>query len=304
MSRTRILGLAAVVVLGAAVALTFTEKGRLLRLKLLGRASVCPLAQTLQSREHGLETVAIKDRILRQSRRLEKDPAGYNLWQTPRGRFWMPAGSDYALHWDLAEQEQNIYGLGGNGVRRGDVVLDCGANVGVYTRLALEAGARLVVAIELAPENLECLRRNMAEEIRAGRAVVYPKGVWDKDDMLTLNVSAKNSAANSVVMHPEGERQGPQVPLTTIDKIVAELKLDRVDFIKMDIEGAERNALEGARATIAKHHPRMALSVYHRGDDPEVIPRLALEAWPQYQIACGPCADGKTFVRPDVLYFQ
>ena len=69
-------------------------------------------------------------------------------------------------------------------VRPGDVVLDCGANVGVYTRHALEAGARLVVAIDPAPENIECLRRNFSEEIKAGRVVVYPKGVWDKDEVL------------------------------------------------------------------------------------------------------------------------
>lgn len=304
MSRTRIVAIAAVALAGAAAALTQTEKGRLLWIHLRGDASVCPLIQTLYSRDHGLATVAIKDRLIRQSRRVEKDSAGYTLWQTPAGRYWMPAGSDYALHWDLAEQEQNIYGEGGNGVRPGDIVLDCGANVGVYTRVALNAGARLVVAIEIAPENLECLRRNMAEEIQAGRVIVYPKGVWDKDDMLTLNVSTTNSAANSVVMHPAGETQGPQVPLSTIDKIAAELQLSRVDFIKMDIEGAERNALRGARATISKFHPRMALSVYHRGDDPQVVPSLALAAWPKYRVLCGPCADGKTFVRPDILYFQ
>jgi FkbM family methyltransferase len=159
------------------------------------------------------------------------------------------------------------------------------------------------VAIELAPENLECLRRNFPEEIRAGRVVIYPKGVWDKEDTLTLSVSPTNSAADSVVMRPEGAQEGPRVPLTTIDNLVAELKLDRVDYIKMDIEGAEQNALRGARATLARLHPRLSLSAYHRGDDPARIPELVRSAWPGYRMECGPCADAKTFVRPDVLYF-
>ena len=42
-----------------------------------------------------------------------------------------------------------------------------------------------------------------------------------------------------------------ELPLTTIDKMVSELNLARVDFIKMDIEGAEPNALRGGRGTIA-----------------------------------------------------
>jgi FkbM family methyltransferase len=205
--------------------------------------------------------------------------------------------------WNLAEQEQKIYAQDGFGVRPGDVVLDCGASVGDYTRAALNAGARLVVAIELAPEGLECLRRNFASEVNAGRVIIYPKGVWDKDAFLTLTVSPESSPADSVVMRPQRAREGPKVPLTTIDKLVAELKLDRVDFIKMDIEGAERNALIGARATLAKYHPRMALSAYHLPDDPQKLPELVRSAWSGYRMACGPCADGGTFVRPDVLYF-
>lgn len=216
----------------------------------------------------------------------------------------MPDGSDYALPFNLAEQERKIYGAGERGVQPGDVVLDCGANVGVYTREALAAGARLVVAIELAPENLECLRRTFVEETRAGRVIIYPKGVWDRDDFLTLNVDPGNSAADSVVMHPEKAHQGPKVPLTTIDKLVDELKLERVDYIKMDIEGAEQQALMGAQQTLARHRPRLALSAYHRAGDPERIPVLVRRAWPGYRMECGPCADGGTFIRPDVLFFR
>ena len=50
------------------------------------------------------------------------------------------------------------------------MVLDGGAHVGVYVREALDRGARLVVAIEPAPANVECLRRNFPEEIADGRS--------------------------------------------------------------------------------------------------------------------------------------
>ena len=75
-------------------------------------------------------------------------------------------------------------------------------------------------------------------------------------------------------MHPHEDRNlGTQVLLTTIDKIVEELQLERVDFIKMDIEGAERKALAGARNTLAERKPRLALAGYHLEDDQTKIPR-------------------------------
>src|SRR5262252_2026765 len=79
------------------------------------------------------------------------------------------------------EQKRNIYG---GRIHAGDVVLDAGANVGVFVRKALWAGASKVIAIEPAPENLECLRRTFAHEVARGQVVIYPKGVWGRPDVL------------------------------------------------------------------------------------------------------------------------
>ena len=65
-------------------------------------------------------------------------------------------------------------------------MLDCGASDGDFTRQALAAGAQTVVSVEISPSSAECIRRNLAAEAAAGRVIVYPKGVWDKDDTLTL----------------------------------------------------------------------------------------------------------------------
>jgi FkbM family methyltransferase len=204
------------------------------------------------------------------------------------GTYWIPEGSSNAVFYDLSEQRRNIYGSGERGVRKGDVVLDCGANVGVYTREALERGAKIVVAIEPAPENVGVLRRNFASEIAAGRVIVYPKGVWDKDDTLKFQVDPKNSARDTL-----GNIAGPgvhsiDVPLTTIDKLVAELNLPRVDFIKMDIEGAEPKAIAGASQTIARYHPRMAVCLYHSLDHPAKVPGAVARAYNGYrrEITC------------------
>jgi FkbM family methyltransferase len=276
---------------------------RLTALVAMGRSPECPYAKAIHSAENWKRQISEKDRILKASRLIQKDAQGYRLWETPHGSYWIPDGSDYVLPFNLAEQSRKIYGTGSRAVQKGDVVLDCGANVGVFTRESLNNGARLVVAIEPAPENIECLRRNFASEIAQGRVILYPKGVWDKDDFLTLNVDPHNSAADSFLIHREGSHGVEKVPLTTIDKLVAELKLERVDYIKMDIEGAEPKALEGARATLDRFHPRLSISVYHAPDHPKTVPATIKAAWSGYQSECGPCAEANHSIRPDIMYF-
>lgn len=111
-----------------------------------------------------------------------------------------PGDSDFVLPILLAQQREYYYGRGESGVRQSDVVLDCGAHVGVYTRKALDLGARLVVAIEAAPDNLECLRRHFAQDIRRGRVLIHPKGVCDNEEVLILKTVKANSAGDSFVL--------------------------------------------------------------------------------------------------------
>src|SRR5687768_10877169 len=290
--------------LAVAAAIVYYPPARLFALVMIGRGAVCPLDKAVEAPQELRRQIEVKERILGASTKIESDEKGFELWETPKGRYWIPRGSHFVLPFDLAEQERNIYVLGDVRAKAGDVVLDCGANVGVYTREALEAGARLVVAIEPAPENIEVLRRNYAAEINAGKVIVYPKGVWDKDDWLTLHIDPHNSAADSFMIEREGTHAIERVPLTTIDKMVQELKLDGVDFIKMDIEGAEVKALTGARETLAKFHPKIAVSAYHSPDHPVEIPKAVRAGWDGYRMECGPCAEANWAVRPDILFFH
>jgi FkbM family methyltransferase len=228
-----------------------------------------------------------KDRIAKgvfyASRRLEVD-GGLELWDTPYGRFWVVAENFRTFAEVLAEQAVDIYGDETRGVHAGDVVLDAGAHFGGFARTALARGAKLVVAIEIAPENVACLRRNFVKEIAAGRVIVYEKGVWDKDDTMVLQ-RRNNTWADGV---SEGG-DGSMVAVTTVDKIVTELKLPSVDFIKMDIEGAERHALTGAAATLARYKPRMAIAAYHEADDLDVLPGIARASQSSYDV----CVSGR-----------
>ena len=97
--------------------LYFYAPARLAALVLIGRSPDCPFSQAVRTAEELRSQVQIKDEILKASREVEKDPAGYHLWETPKGRFWMPAGSDFVLPFNLAEQVRKIYGTRETAVR-------------------------------------------------------------------------------------------------------------------------------------------------------------------------------------------
>ncbi len=274
---------------------------RLVFLYAIGRTSGCSWERALAAAEANPGEEAAKDRLQRGSRLIKED-SGLRLWKTDAGAWWIPAGMEEGLWNILAEQEQRIYSDGGETrLRSGDIVLDCGANVGVFTRRALDAGARLVVAIEPVPSNLECLRRNFQAEISDRRVILYPKGVWDKDDILSMNVD-DDSTRDSFVMLRKQTKSTVSFPVTTVDQLASELQLTGVDFVKMDIEGSERKALSGARRVLASYRPRLAICVYHVGDDPAAVPRVVLESAPGYRSGCRCAVEGNR-IRPEVMYF-
>ncbi len=285
------------------IAVAAYPPARLAAFVLMGRGQNCPVQQAIHSGEQLRRQIRLKDEILAASRLLETDPKGFKRYATPLGEYWIPTGSEYVLPYNLAEDQREIYFDDTHTIRPGDLVLDCGANVGVFVRAALKRGASKVIAIEPGPENIECLRRNFKLEIEAGSVVVVPKGVWHRQDELELRVDPSNSAADSFVIQREGTHSIAKVPLTTIDLLVSELALPRVDFIKMDIEGAEPNALDGGRKTLERFKPRLSISAYHQDDHPVLIPAKVNASRDDYTMKCGPCAEVSFGVRPDILYF-
>jgi FkbM family methyltransferase len=207
-------------------------------------------------------------------------------WQTPMGGFWGRTDEQPMLSHLVREQlVSNIYQRDPVAVRKGDVVLDVGGHLGTFSRAALERGARLVVAFEPEPTNAACFKRTFEREIADGRVVLLEAAAWESAGSLEL-ATRMNDAASTVVPGMKGidaAKGRVTVRATTIDDEVERLGLDRVDFIKMDIEGAERNALQGGRKTLTRFAPRLVLCIYHRPDDPVAVPKVVLQARPQYQ---------------------
>ena len=273
-------------------------------LAIVGRSPVCPHTAVLAGARQGMLRPPV-EKQLRAESRLVEEGAELQLWATPAGPFWVPKGSAQALPTLLAQQETRIYGGPDRGVRPGDAVIDCGAHVGVYVRTALDAGAKIVVAVEPAPHNIESLRRNFPEEIAAGQVVVYPKGVWDREETLPLYSDPANSAGDSFIIQGRNDVVTANIQLTTIDKRIDELGLPKVDLIKMDIKGAAERALKGAVNTLRRDHPRLILSTEEPEDDAAAIVSLVEGFGFDYQMSCGACAvDTDYSVKPVVLFFN
>lgn len=273
-------------------------------LALAGRSCGCTAEDVVGAVEKLSRIYEIQQRAEAAVRLVRRDGTGLSLWMTPAGLIWSPARSEHNLPRIFAERAEEIYFQGQHRVLSGDIVLDCGAHLGSFTRTALDAGAKKVVAIEVSPENVECLRRNFEAEILQGRMIVYAKGVWDREGSLTLEVGEKSSLIDAVGTPSSDTHPGPEVPLTTIDRIVEELELARVDFIKMDIEGAEERALEGARRTLQRFKPRLAIATEHRPRQAESVTRVVLSARPDYERKVGLCIDRRWWIEPLVTYFR
>ena len=238
---------------------------------------------------------------------VEQTPDGFTRWKTPLGPIWCPPRNRPVFA--IGEQLAEIYTEGEMALGPGDVVLDCGANIGDFVRLCLRAGVAKVVAIDPSPNNVEAMRRSFSQEIARGQVVVVPKGVWHEDSTMKMALY-ENSLLDSFVMRDRREnRRGPkpreiELPVTTIDKIVEELKLEKVTFLKMDVEGAERNAIRGAAKTITRFRPRMSLATENLEDDYIVVPQEVQKLGQNYKIQCGLCRrEGWMTYKPDILFF-
>ena len=105
------------------------------------------------------------------------------------------------------------------------------------------------------------------------RVSVKNTGVWDKKGELSFDAGGFASSRIS-------EKGTDRIKVMPLDKAIGE---KRVTFIKMDIEGAEKQALKGSMSIIKENKPKLAISVYHCPDDIITIPNMILDYRDDYR---------------------
>ena len=155
---------------------------------------------------------------------------------------------------------KNVYG-GIFGDRTDMVVIDAGSNIGLATQYFYDH-CKQVYSIEPSPEHFEALKKN--KEVNDWTKVkLYNAALANHDGEAKLYINGGNRTANSITNNYG--REDVKVKTITIETIVKENKIETIDFLKMDIEGAEDQVLESPGFAEVAPKIKAMIVEYHNG---------------------------------------
>jgi FkbM family methyltransferase len=148
-------------------------------------------------------------------------------------------------------------------LEKGNTVVECGAYIGYYAMRAAEIVGKSgrVVAIEPIGENLRLLSMNVERNFLHNVTIV-PKAVWKEKCVQIIFREAKQRASLKEIVKP-GENI--RVECDTIDSILDSFHLNQIDFIRIQINGTEIEALKGMTETLRKGPKLLIAAPYRRG---------------------------------------
>lgn len=165
---------------------------------------------------------------------------------------------------------------------KGDTCIDAGACFGdTAVSFAVAVGKMgKVYSFEPLPSYIAVCQRNVSQNRLADRIAIIPYALGNKTNHVRDLI--KNDGGGSPGFSIAGRED--VVPIISIDDFVCSQNVGKIDFIKMDIEGSELAALEGAKKTISRDRPKLAISLYHKPEDFITIPQYIKEEYPDYEL--------------------
>lgn len=204
----------------------------------------------------GISDKSLFGKILRLPLRLLPRNLEVRILQgTLRGKRWI-VGSGNHGYW-LGSYEFEKRRLVEKAIRSGSVVYDLGGNVGYYTLLAsvLAGPGGKVITFEPLPRNLAFLREHVRRN-NARNVTIYAAAVSDRGG--TARFTEDSSSAKGRI----GAAGALEVQTVGLDELVDRGEIPPPDLLKVDIEGAEFAALQGARKLLTRTHPPIFLSTH------------------------------------------
>jgi FkbM family methyltransferase len=162
-------------------------------------------------------------------------------------------------------------------IHSNDVVIDAGAWIGDFSAYCAKKGA-ISYAFEPTESTIELLKKTIKFNHAENFIKIVPFGLGNKEGIINFTNNDLGSANRF-------DKNGSvQIQVVTLDNWVKENNIKKIDFIKADIEGYERNMLIGASGILKKFQPTLSICTYHLADDPEVLQKIILDINPNYKI--------------------
>ena len=156
-----------------------------------------------------------------------------------------------------------------------EVFIDCGAYNGdtIDDFLKYCSEYKQVIAFEPLSENVEEIKKKY---VKNSKITLINAGVYDKDDV----VNFIGGGCGGRIFKTKNDEKNVKIQVKAIDN----LNIESVTFIKMDVEGAELNALKGAEKTIIRDKPKLAICLYHSNEDMLSIAEYINKIVPEYKL--------------------
>lgn len=165
-------------------------------------------------------------------------------------------------------------------IEKGDVCLDIGACLGDTAIYMNKNGASQVYSFEIDRNNIACMEKTFSK-LGLNSIKIIQNAISNNSNPFYYTPAPNNIGAGKISEEKKND-DSYQVKCTTIDQICKDMHI-RPNFIKMDIEGAELDAIEGARDTLIKYQPKLAICIYHKWSHRWEIPLLLHEILPHYK---------------------
>lgn len=175
-------------------------------------------------------------------------------------------------------------------IKDGSNIIDVGCNIGIFSLFANKTFPNSNI-YSFEPNNItfKILKRTIDINNLNNNINIFNCALGDKEGNKKLRISKDALASGSAIADSQivSEKnyfssESVNVNITTIDKFVIDKNIKKVDFIKIDSEGYEKNILLGAKNTIQKFNPTIVCSAYHLKDDKTEIPDLIKSLFKDY----------------------
>ena len=155
-----------------------------------------------------------------------------------------------------------------------------GANIGLFSLYAASKGAH-VHSFEPINSTFQKLTENVS--LNNYNISLQKKGLSNTNGVIDMKLNSVISGGNTFVMDCPFDKT-ESIETTTLDDYVNSHNIKNVDFIKADIEGAERFMLMGAKDVLLNLEPKLAIATYHLEDDSQILENIIKDINPRYTI--------------------